>query len=258
MDKGIIYIATGAKYCEEAAASARSSRAAMPDIPITLFTDHPEQVKAGVFDGVELIANPTHSLLDKIEPLWRSPYERTLFLDTDTYVLGPVYELFEILDRYEFSYCQAPGRGADNPDYLAICPMAFAEPNTGVMSYRRTERTVKLFRDWRACYEAQVAEQPRRITHDQPAFRKVLYESDVRALVLPPEYNLRTIFPLFKGRMPAKILHGRNPTLGAALKVLGNPRYIDRCVVFNFRDDLTFLGKRKRKLQRFLAKLRTP
>ncbi|MGF1482017.1 MAG: hypothetical protein ACFB4I_21470 [Cyanophyceae cyanobacterium] len=222
MDCGILYVATGERYCAEANLSASSVRNVMPDIPITIHTDSTNHLDIRLFDHIENLDQPTYSFFDKITPLCHSPYQKTLFLDTDTLVLESVYELFNVLEKFELTYCHAPDRGADNPKLLSVCPIAFVEPNTGVMSYRNTDRIANLFKNWSTYYQSLLAEIPRRVRHDQPALRKVLYDSDIRFLVLPPEYNLRTPKPIFKGRMPAKILHGREPTLSRALKVMKN------------------------------------
>ena len=220
MDHGILYVATGKRYRLEANISASSVGKVMPTMHITVYTDSKDNLDVNLFNNIEIIDQPTYSFYDKINPLCKSPYKKTLFLDTDTFVLDEIYELFDVLDKFELTYCHAPGRGADNPKFLAECPLAFTEPNTGVMSYVATDRVAQLFHNWSVYYQSLLNETPRRITHDQPAFRKVLYNSDIYSLVLPPEYNLRTPYPFFKGRMPAKILHGREPSLSKVVEAM--------------------------------------
>lgn len=260
MDIGIIYIATGKRYRKEANISAESVRSVMPDISITIFTDTRDDIQNKLFNTIEIIEKPSFSFFDKIEPLVQSPYKKTLFLDTDTLVLEPVYELFEVLDKFELTYCQAPGRGADNPQLLAECPLAFVEPNTGVMSYLNNSRINKLFQEWSDYYKTLLTEIPRRISHDQPAFRKVLYNSDIRALVLPPEYNLRTIYPVFKGRMPTKILHGRKPTLSRAAKLMKIKPKLEMGI-YDFRDPQLIwkakVARNKRRIKKLIKELLT-
>ncbi|MGF1480466.1 MAG: hypothetical protein ACFB4I_13400 [Cyanophyceae cyanobacterium] len=260
MDSGIIYVATGKKYCAEANISAESVRSVMPDIPITIFTDNRDEIKSNFFGAIEIIEEPSFSFFDKIKPLAQSPYRKTLFLDTDTFVLEPVYELFQVLDRFELTYCQAPGRGFDNPKLLAECPLAFVEPNTGVMSYLNNSRINKLFYEWFDYYRTLLAEVPRKITHDQPALRKVLYDSNIRALVLPPEYNFRTVYPAFKGKMPVKILHGREPTLSRATKILKRQTK-PGIAVYDFRDPKWVkawranIARNQKRIERLMQKI---
>ncbi|MFB6294449.1 MAG: hypothetical protein ABEI97_01700 [Candidatus Nanohaloarchaea archaeon] len=98
MDSGVTYYAIGEKYVEEARQSAESLKE-HNDIPTTLFTD--QEVETGVIDNVRHIDASEYPLLDYIERLKESPYDRTLFLDTDTYVTANIEELFEMLDTFD-------------------------------------------------------------------------------------------------------------------------------------------------------------
>src|SRR5437879_782202 len=82
--RGFVYIAFGQDYVEEAAASARSVRA-LHQYPITLITDkQPAQHVGTVFDTVR-VETLRRDYSDKIL-MGTSPYERTIFLDSDTVV----------------------------------------------------------------------------------------------------------------------------------------------------------------------------
>lgn len=248
MKQGVLYVATGRKYRLECNTSARSVRQVMPNLPITIFTDSQSDLETDLFDCIEILKHPTYSSLDKIAPLCESPYERTLFLDTDTFMIREVFDLFDVLEKFDLTYCHAPGRGADNPKYLPECPLAFTEPNTGVMSYVSTDEVIKLFRDWSLLHQSLMDESTKKKFHDQPAFRQVLYSSDVRSLVIPPEYNLRTPFPFFKGKMYAKILHGREPSLSKAIEAL-SAEESKEWAVYDFRPKRGFWKKVRDKVK---------
>jgi hypothetical protein len=207
--RGIVYIATGQKYVEEAAVSARSAKEHMPDIPITLYSDVDTAASgpAAYFDNVVRISRVYHSCRDKIEPLIDSPYGRTLFLDTDTYLCAPVYDVFDMLDRFDIALAQAPDRYQyDLPDL----PACFTELNSGVIAFRKVAVVGELLREWEATFNRMLARDSG--SHrDQHSLRDALYRSSVRFLVLPPEYNFRTICPNFAGKHCAvKIIHGRH------------------------------------------------
>ena len=222
-DWGIVYAATGAGYVREAEVSAQSVRRWMPEMPVTIWTDDPARVSPGLFAEIRKIDQPTFSFLDRFEALNGTPYGKTLFLDTDTLLLAGVQEVFEVLDRFDFACAHGPVRGTDSPELLADCPAAFVEPNTGVVAFNRNAVTGELFRLWEERYRRQLRELSHR-KNDQPSLRRVLWESDIRFVTLPPEYNLRTPFPVFSGRMPVKILHGREPALSrAARKINEHP-----------------------------------
>lgn len=206
--RGIIYIATGKKYVDEAAVSARSAKEHMPDIEITLFSDQGSEVGyEGVFDNMAGISDTDGSCRDKIRPLLDTPYERTLFLDTDTFVCAPVYDIFKMLDRFDIALAHAPDRYQyDLPDL----PDCFTELNSGVIAFRKSEGVLELLKQWEYTFYQMLAEDSG--SHrDQHSLRDAIYRSDLRFLVLPPEYNFRTICPNFAGKHCAvKILHGRH------------------------------------------------
>lgn len=223
-DAGILYVSTGASYNAETMRSARSAKALMPALPIALFTDaYPSSDDAALFDEITLIPDPSYSFGDKIAPLKSSPFHKTLFVDTDTVFMDSVLELFDLLDKFELAYCQAPIRATPGKiNRLAGVPACFTEPNTGVIAFQSAAAFRRLVDDWERLYTEQqrLYELP---LPDQPAFRKALYLSPITAYVLPPEYNLRTPFPMFiGGGLKAKILHGRDRSLEAAIAAVGS------------------------------------
>ena len=95
--QGVLYIAVGEAYVAEARQSAASVKAVMPDVPVTLITSRPQP--GTIFDRVIAITQNDYRSTDRARLLLLSPYERTLFLDTDTYVCAPVDELFTLLEK---------------------------------------------------------------------------------------------------------------------------------------------------------------
>ena len=208
-EKGIVYIATGRKYVDEAVVSARSAKDNMPDIRITLFSDFTgDQVDfGGLFDGVVKIIDADGSCRDKIRPLLESPYEKTLFLDTDTYICEPVYDLFEMLDRFDIALAHAPDRYQYDLPELPDC---FTELNSGVIAFRNNEQVKELLKQWETTFY-EMLDKDVDSHRDQHSLRDALYRSDARLLILPPEYNFRTLCPTFAGKhCKVKILHGRH------------------------------------------------
>lgn len=217
--KGFLYAATGLRFIAEACASARRVKELMPEVPIALASDvRPE---SNLFAHWIPIENPRGTFADKIAPLAKTPFEQTVFLDTDTYLCEPVRELFDLLEHCDIAIAHAPMRITGS----VPVPASFPECNSGVVAYNINERTRSLFSNWEKCYAEQLAStgQP----DDQPALRRALWESDVKLAVLPPEYNFRFALPSFAGRGKVKILHGRHadmPKLAARLNRSGSPR----------------------------------
>ena len=199
MSTGIIFIAYGKKYVEEAIFSAKSAKKHNPQYPITLFTD--ASVSDPVFNKVKIIEKDKIHIRCKVDIIYQSPYEKTLFLDTDTMVNYPFQEMFTILDKFDISLAhdfarkrtlkdksKAPGGYgfATHPDYQNI-PYAFPEYNTGVILFQKNKKTQKFFQNWAKTYHKMEKLTP----YDQPSFRITLWNSDLRVHTLPLEYNRR-------------------------------------------------------------------
>lgn len=218
---GILYVATGGKYREECLKSAKSAKKVMPDVPIALWTDTDEDLDINIFDSINICSNPKYSFFDKIAPLLETTYSKTLFLDTDTYLIESVYEIFDLLDNFDLAFAHAPNRmpaWGKNFHALEGIPSCFPQPNTGVIAYRKSAFVMRFIQSWERIYEEQM-ESDNPPGHDQVACLKALYHSELRFMVLTPEYNLRTTQPVFRGgRSRAKILHGRGLPLERAIR----------------------------------------
>jgi len=210
--RGIIYIATGRKYVDEALISARSAKTHMPDVPIALFSDlsAAEVDAADTVDSIFELDAVDYSCRDKIQPLLATPFEKTLFLDTDTFVCEPVYDVFDIMDRFDIALSQAPDR---YQYYLPHLPDCFTEFNSGVIAFRKNKRIKELLASWEETF-FRMLEEDDGSYRDQHSLRDAVYRSDAQLFVLPPEYNFRTICPNYAGRhCKVKILHGRHADL---------------------------------------------
>lgn len=208
-NSGVVYVATGQAFVDEAMVSAHSVRRHMPDLPIALFTDleRLESQPPDPFSHVYLLQHVTHSCLDKMYPLLDTPFEKTLFLDTDTYVCDRLEDVFAALDHYDIATVHPPYRVQYQ---LPGIPECFPEPNTGVIAYRRSSEALEVLERWPKEYQRQQAStiKPH---HDQHSLRAALYGAKARHLVLPNEYNFRTIGPNFAGKgSKVKIIHGRH------------------------------------------------
>lgn len=216
MAKGILYACTGIRLLEEAIASAKSVRKYNQSIKIAIYTDIANIAKnSAVFDIVYEITNPTYSNQDKIWPLYESPFEETLFLDSDTRVLANIDEMFLLLLKFDIALAHAPIRvGPISYADTSEIPAIFPEFNTGVILYRKNDKTKKLFKSWETILQSSLNRDRPKLP-DQPAFRQSIWNADsVRLYVLTPEYNLRTLMPYFVGGgVKAVILHDRKPRI---------------------------------------------
>lgn len=186
MNIGIVYVATGKKYIEEASISAFSAKQWMPDLPITVFTDQKEVSEC--FDNVVPITSTGDGFKDKVVFMAQSPYERTLFLDTDTYLCNSVYELFELLDHFDIAMAHDHLVRQVYP--LKNIPICFPEFNSGVIAFRRTILLADFFIKWQDNFDSDKFEHGTIGNHpDQPSLRQVTCSSELRIATLTPEYN---------------------------------------------------------------------
>lgn len=201
--EGFVYVATGSGYVEEARLSAVSLKAHHPGHPVCLITDATDITAGREFDIVVACTNAQHAPIDKLFAL-RCPFERAIFVDTDTLVLGDLSPVFRLLDRFDLALHQDVNRGWDYQ--LPGVPEAFTEFNTGVIAFRRTAAVEAFFGRWRENHERLHRE--RGFVNDQPAFRQTLYESDLRVAPLPSEFHFLGNFPNYIA-WKVRLIHAR-------------------------------------------------
>lgn len=184
MTDGVIYVAKGPGYLDLAERSAHSLRALAPGLVVDLFTDQP--ASPDLFDRVAPIPDgPT----PKLACLTETRFERTLYLDCDTLVLAPLGDLFDVLRRFDLAIAHDVRRTSAliREGHREVVPYAFPQMNSGVMLYRRSAAMWEFLHDWQRRYAE--AGRPR----DQVSLRDLLWASDLRFYVLPPEFNLRRV-----------------------------------------------------------------
>ena len=188
LEQGVLYVAGGADYVDLAIQSARTLRRHDPQITIDLVTDLPENLPAGLFDRVTACYD-MHAR-EKLRAMPESRFHRTLYVDCDTLFVAPLGDLFDILDRFECALAHDVRRdwslirqGRDH-----VTPYAFPQHNSGVFLYRRSEAMWAFLAEWAERFFAD-----EQIERDQIILKDLLWESDLRFYVLPPEFNLRRV-----------------------------------------------------------------
>jgi len=189
MTNGILYVATGDEFIRQATISAEYIDSVI-DLPIAIITDH--KIDADVFDEIIIDPDPTYSYIDKARNLHRSPFEKTLFIDSDVYILSNVGELFELLDDFEMAAAIDPNEAAlryRGLQYFEELPVSVPEYNTGVLAYQKSSSTFELCNTWVENFSKQHHT-------DQISFRRSLANTDIQFTSLSPLYNCLIDYPM--------------------------------------------------------------
>jgi len=212
IEEGYVYVVNNKAYLSEALASYASLKRAMPAARVAIIT-HPD-----LFLCIdEIIWVPLASSYDgpiiKVE-MARSPFKRTIFLDSDTLILGSLDSLFELMEGFDLALAQEPTRGWD---YETSAPGPFVELNTGVVVFRKSPQMEAFFADWKNRY--YLMREQKNLKNDQPSFRETLwFHRNLRHATLTTEFHLIT----GKGASTAwhvKLLHGRDDLPGIAATI---------------------------------------
>ncbi len=207
---GILFVATGEKYVLAAIRAANTVRAHSAALGIHLFTDEKSfaqfnfSTDLAPFSSVASIDDPHRR--SKVDYMGRSPFDYTLYLDTDTAFNADLTSMFTILERFDIALAHEHRRNTPNSleTWRAELPQAFPQFNSGVILYRKSPAVLQFLEEWRAHYKSAG------IRHDQTTLRELLWLSNLRIATLPPEYNVRYIkyqFIWSKTEASVKIFH---------------------------------------------------
>lgn len=201
MDKGFLYVATGEQYIEQAKFSARVTKRHM-DLPIAVVSDR--EVNSEYIDDVIIDESPERSFFDKPKNLLKSPYDKTIYMDGDAFLLQPVPELFELLDYADLATTIDPNeyelRYMDGVDFGDI-PESVPLFQTGVIAYNQNKQCEELIENWVDVHKNND------IKRDQSSFRIAIAETDVDHIALSNLYNCLAEWPM-QVTGDVKIIHG--------------------------------------------------
>lgn len=229
---GVIFCAGGKrKYIDEARFAARSVRSCMPHHSIALFTDQ-EVRKEREFDFVFQSKDYDHPQKLKMHGMLNSPFERTVYLDSDTLTKGDFSELFQFLDFYDVGVthrvkCKWPPNSTpifvDYVDYDCI--------QGGFLLFKKSKAALAFIQDWANEFFQTPGHliQPGTEFGDQIVMNRIwqkhIQNPDFQALLLPNKiYNAR---PWMWNQLKAdgiwsqtKILHAHGLNTPAHVKLI--------------------------------------
>ena len=217
---GFVYAASGEEYSQLALISARSLREFCPLAQIDFFTD----CDVGPNHPFDRVVPLTRSWFrPKFEALPESRFDRTVYIDADAMVVADISDLFVVLEHHEF--CAAPVIRNNRPDNCRIwktkLPLSVPRYNCGLIGIQNTPKVVQFMRQ---AEDIMIAEN---LDHDQSMMRERLFQSDIRVVTLPYEYNCNeiTYIDLLSNEFSApRVLHFAeirdHPSHGATAKQL--------------------------------------
>ena len=177
---GVLTIAHGdLRFARQAVALARSIRLRDPDLPLAVATDLDAALFEGMFDSIvrwDFSARP--GLIAKLDLYEMSPFQQTLFLDSDVLMYVSAEELFRYFAGSEFAVV---GQNSEHPDYfLKMEPIRFCVPAAtyprfigGLYYFERCDRSARIFRNaatWLAQYDELGIIRLRGKPNEEPLF----------------------------------------------------------------------------------------
>jgi hypothetical protein len=210
-DRGVLFIAFGPRWIEEAKQAIASLRR-VSSLPIAVITDAawPDGPMPDLFvirEKVDGWASKPACMYDG------SPFEHTFFLDTDTIALADPAPVFGLLLHYDIGVRFA-GPMLREPDGLEFHPQC----SSGAVLFKKSPVVAEAFEIWRQVYEEARARRseagdPRGIG-DQRYLSIAIAKSRARPVHLG-EYLNFAISEVMYTYSPVIVLHGRDRYLQA-------------------------------------------
>ena len=206
-NEGIVYLAFGEKYQEETRRSLRSLRT-VSDVSTAVVTDRPWKEEP----------RPEHFIIRGSAPSFRSkplyiyeasPFERNLFLDTDTIVARDIVPIFGLLGHYDIGV-HFGGAQMNDTEGLTF----HSQCNSGVILFRKCDEVACVFKRWLSFYDDAAAglsgdDDPRGMG-DQRYLAPAIARSRARPVHLGSFLNF-TLFETIGTSCPPVVYHGRSP-----------------------------------------------
>lgn len=195
---GVVYIALGRFYLSMALLSAKTLRRSNPNLQIAVITNEADSLddlgnSGRHIDEVISVPFPTeYNRSLKTSLISFTPFEKTLYLDCDTLVIGDISLFSAFLDHFDLCFRLNQGRQqAHKKGELTILGGAYRVSelphwNSGVFGFKKNARVQDFFDRWGGALSQLNS------PFDQPALVEALFRSSARLLSLPDEWNSLT------------------------------------------------------------------
>jgi hypothetical protein len=205
---GVLYIAFGEQYRREALASIAAFRRFHPRLPCCIITDSNIEPLPPYVRILLRAPEAKQSFRAKPRYLSESPFDRTLFLDTDTTTVRPIQDLFRLLDRFDIGVYMLPAY-IYNPKYGYL-----TWANSGVILFQRCKAVSETFDRWLELFDQEVVTEAGAPSYppltDDAHLMHAICEAQARLVPLPASMNFHILYPIVTAS-PIHIVHGRHP-----------------------------------------------
>lgn len=210
-EAGYLYIANTMKYLKEAQTSSKSLKTHSHFQVCLLTTD--ALLSSGQIDGIlfdKIIVLPEIEEMrynSKITGIPLSPFKKTVYLDTDTFICANIDALFDLLDRFDIACTIDPTNHTspfiEDKEKIKLINI-FPEFHTGLIAYIKNKRTIELFTKWK------IESYKMRTYYDMPSFREAILNSpEIKFTILPVEYNFHGFHSYAIAHNEIKVIHAR-------------------------------------------------
>lgn len=206
MDKGFLYVANGSKFIDEALISLKSLRRFNSE-PVALICT-PDLYQKNLeekFDKIITVPEMERQLyLAKIIGLQHTPFDKTIFLDADTFITDKISELFGLLEIMDFATTAEQKIHTSKKKDIPFRNF-FPEFNTGVIVFKNNSVMQKIFEDW-LDYCLSIS-----LKADMPGLREAVIKNfkEVHFSILPDCYNEHGFATMLILYNKVKIIHER-------------------------------------------------
>jgi hypothetical protein len=255
-EAGILYVAFGYEYLLMAIHSVRTAKQSNPGIGAALVTNVQVSRLPAVSDLFDYIVEEDMrnelNRLAKTQAYQYSPFEKCLFLDCDTEVLGDVTPLFKCLDQYDVVLKMDPRPTRKIYEIAEGVPgHLFPTWNSGVVFFRKGNGADRFFAEWHRVFREMGGRS------DQPALARTIYlNPDIKLLSVTAMWNTfpqdEELLRAKKIRFKSRIRHYRHPDQfpDVAAAIYGCHMDIGHMLESNLAE-VKGVGKRYRVMMRF-------
>jgi len=219
--RGVLYSAVRGNpiYLDWATYSAKTVKAAMPDVRVGVYTNMMGDAKKHkVYD--DIWAAPKDVAREDLQGIFikamlECTYDTTIFLGCDCVVCGDLRPVMEVMEQGYHDLALTQPRNHNWPRYpLCGVPEGFPKYNDGFLCFPRTEPVIAFLEDWWETFNWHKKKYHRLrkvkggMHPTQEPMQIALWRSNLRLVVLPKNYNEQFWTGCVYGKVMVLHMHG--------------------------------------------------